>query len=169
MTGDVDLNVPPPPADADKDPNDDMDLPEPPGGDDDMSPDMGEGDDDKMGGDPNEGPDDDPMPDDPNALDAGNDGGEGDEISQKYERLSSDQKHAADKYIDSMLNDDQGGDMNPPQMESRFNFKRIIDEVFGETEKNNRLRTTNRPRKYMEKSARTEDSSPFKPRAKQAK
>ena len=151
---DMDLDVPPPPPPAGS-------KPEPPM-DDDMNPEEDKGQEDPIAG----GPDDDPMAGDPDALSAGSDeGGEGDEISQKYERLSSDQKHAADKYIDSMLNDDdQGGDMNTPQMESRFNFKHIIDEVFGEVEKEDNFKSTTRNGKVIEDSAETEQRSPFIPR-----
>jgi len=137
------LDVPPPPADTAQDT-----APEDPMG--------GEEPTDQMtGGEDN----------DPNALDAG----QGDEISQKYQQLSPDQQKAADKYVDSMLNnDDQAGDaqdaMQQP-MESKFNFKHIIDEVFGEVEPTRPIdKGTTRPGKTIEDSAETECRNPFVPR-----
>jgi hypothetical protein len=143
---DMALDVPPPPADAAPDT-----APE----------------DDPMAGDPNamggEEPAD-PMAGDPNALSAG----QGDDVSQKLQQLSPDQQDAAEKYIDSMLNDDEqaGGVPDMPQqpMESKFNFKHIIDEVFGEVEATRPLdQGTDRPGKTIEDSAVTEYQSPFTP------
>ena len=106
----------------------------------------------------------DPMAGDPNALDAG----QGDEISQKYQQLSPDQQKAADKYVDSMLNnDDQAEAQNPNAqmpMESRFNFKHIIDEVFGEIESTRPLdQGTQREEQNIGEDAETEFQSPFTP------
>ena len=147
------LDVPPPSADAEQGMDD---MPDPTAG-------IGDGEEtptDPVAG----GPDDDPLAGDPNALSAG----QGDDISQKYQQLSPDQQKAADKYVDSMLNnDDQNGgvDAAPPQMESRFNFKHIIDEVFGDIQSQNPLeRDTTRPGKMREEEAETESRSPFVPR-----
>lgn len=102
------------------------------------------------------------MAGDPNALSAGQGN---DEISQKYQQLSPDQQKAADKYVDSMLNnDDQAGAAAPPQMESRFNFKHIIDEVFGEIEPTRPLdQGTQREEQNVGEDAETEFKSPFTP------
>jgi hypothetical protein len=120
--GDMALDVPPPSADAEQGMDD---MPDPTAG-------IGDGEEtptDPVAG----GPDDDPLAGDPNALSAG----QGDDISQKYQQLSPDQQDAADKYIDSMLNDDAEAPAAEQQpMESRFNFKNIIDEVFGERDGN---------------------------------
>jgi hypothetical protein len=117
MDGMDDMNAPMPPMDAEMPP---MDDPTAPPDNQDGGGDMGQGE-DPMGG----GDEPDPMPGDPNALSAGggqdpNAGGDGD-IASKYQQLSPDQQKAADKYIDSMMNN-----------ESRFNFKTIIDEVFSD-------------------------------------
>jgi len=138
------LDVPPPPADA--------------------APDMSQmGDPNTMGGeDPVAGgSDDDPMAGDPNALSAGQD----DDISQKYQQLSPDQQKAADKYVDSMLNnDDQAGAEMPQQMESKFNFKHIIDEVFGETQPIRPLdQGTQRDEQNIGDDAATNYQNPFTP------
>lgn len=155
--GDMALDVPPPSADAEQGMDD---MPDPTAG-------IGDGEEtptDPVAG----GPDDDPLAGDPNALSAG----QGDDISQKYQQLSPDQQKAADKYVDSMLNnDDQGGGAPaapsvPGAMpESRFNFKHIIDEVFGDIQSQNPLeRDTTRPGKMREEEAETESRSPFVPR-----
>jgi hypothetical protein len=107
----------------------------------------------------------DPMAGDPNALSAGQGN---DEISQKYQQLSTDQQKAADKYIDSMLNnDDQAGGQDPNAqmpMESRFNFKHIIDEVFGEIEPTRPLdQGTQRDEQNIGEDAETELQNPFTP------
>ena len=107
----------------------------------------------------------DPMAGDPNALSAGQGN---DEISQKYQQLSPDQQKAADKYVDSMLNnDDQAGGQDPNAqmpMESRFNFKHIIDEVFGEIEPTRPLdQGTQREEQNVGEDAETEFQSPFTP------
>jgi hypothetical protein len=107
----------------------------------------------------------DPMAGDPNALSAGQGN---DEISQKYQQLSTDQQKAADKYVDSMLNnDDQSGAAAPQQMESKFNFKHIIDEVFGEVEKQTNFTkgVSTREEQNIGEDAMTEYQSPFTPRA----
>ena len=154
--GDMALDVPPPPADAGQDMGD---MPDPTG--------AGEGEEpptDPVAG----GSEDDPLAGDPNSLSAG----QGDDISQKYQQLSPDQQKAADKYVDSMLNnDDQGGGAPavPPapgaMPESRFNFKNIIDEVFGDIQSQNPLeRDTERPGKMREEDTETECRSPYMPR-----
>jgi hypothetical protein len=107
----------------------------------------------------------DPMAGDPNALSAGQGN---DEISQKYQQLSPDQQKAADKYVDSMLNnDDQAGGQDPNAqmpMESRFNFKHIIDEVFGEIEPTRPLdQGTQRDEQNVGEDAETELQNPFTP------
>ena len=109
----------------------------------------------------------DPMAGDPNALSAGQGN---DEISQKYQQLSPDQQKAADKYVDSMLNnDDQAGGQDPNAqmpMESRFSFKRIIDEVFGEIEPTRPLdQDIERKEKKLGEDAMTEYQNPFTPGA----
>ena len=106
----------------------------------------------------------DPMVNDPNALSAGQGN---DEISQKYQQLSPDQQKAADKYVDSMLNnDDQAGATAPPQMESKFNFKNIIDEVFGELQPTRPLdQDIERKEKKLGEDAMTEYQNPFTPGA----
>ena len=134
------LDVPPPPADA--------------------APDTSQVDQEARGEEQT-----DPMVNDPNALSAG----QGyDEISQKYQQLSTDQQKAADKYIDSMLNnDDQAGGQDPNAqmpMESRFNFKHIIDEVFGEIEPTRPLdQGTQRDEQNIGEDAETELQNPFTP------
>ena len=134
------LDVPPPPADA--------------------APDASQVDQDAGGEEQT-----DPMAGDPNALSAGQGN---DEISQKYQQLSPDQQKAADKYVDSMLNnDDQAGGQDPNAqmpMESRFNFKHIIDEVFGEIEPTRPLdQGTQREEQNVGEDAETEFQSPFTP------
>jgi hypothetical protein len=151
VPGDMALDVPPPPADAAQDmPT--MDDPNAMGGEEPTDPVAG-------------GPDDDPMAGDPNALSAGQGN---DDISQKYQQLSPDQQKAADKYVDSMLNnDDQSGAAAPQQMESKFNFKHIIDEVFGEVEKQTNFTkgVSTREEQNIGEDAMTEYQSPFTPRA----
>lgn len=140
------FDVPPPPADAAPDTSQ---VDQEAGGEEQTDPIAG-------------GPNDDPMAGDPNALSAGQGN---DEISQKYQQLSPDQQKAADKYVDSMLNnDDQAGAAAPPQMESRFNFKHIIDEVFGEIEPTRPLdQGTQREEQNVGEDAETEFKSPFTP------
>ena len=145
-----------------------LDVPPPPA---DTAPDMSPMDDpNAMGGEePTDtvagGSENDPMAGDPNALSAGQGN---DEISQKYQQLSPDQQKAADKYVDSMLNnDDQAGGQDPNAqmpMESRFNFKHIIDEVFGEIEPTRPLdQGTQRDEQNVGEDATTEYQNPFTP------
>ena len=149
MDGMDDMNAPMPPMDAEM-PQDQMEDPAaaPPD-----NGDMGqEGDPNAMGG---EEPD--PMPGDPNALSAGEgqdpNAGAGGDIASKYQQLSPDQQKAADKYIDSMMNN-----------ESRFNFKRIIDEVFSDLgQSKSNFDSPTRPEKKVGEEAVTKDSSPFGP------
>ena len=143
------LDVPPPPADAAPDTSQvDQEV-------------EGEEQTDPIAG----GQNDDPMAGDPNALSAGQGN---DEISQKYQQLSPDQQKAADKYVDSMLNnDDQAGGQDPNAqmpMESRFNFKHIIDEVFGEIEPTRPLdQGTQRDEQNVGDDAITNYQNPFTP------
>jgi hypothetical protein len=155
MDGMDDMNAPMPPMDADTPP---MGDDAPPMDDNVPPPPM----DDPAGQEPGGAPgeeEQDPMPGDPNALSAGNpdpnaDAGAGGDIQSKYDRLSPDQQKAADKYIDSMMNN-----------ESRFNFKHIIDEVFGERDGNvNPMDGVTRPEKKAAKEAVTKEIDPYKPR-----
>lgn len=145
----MDFDVPPPPADTAPD-MPPMDDPNAMGGEEPTDPVAG-------------GSENDPMAGDPNALSAG----QGDDISQKYQQLSPDQQKAADKYVDSMLNnDDQAGATAPPQMESKFNFKNIIDEVFGELQPTRPLdQDIERKEKKLGEDAMTEYQNPFTPGA----
>ena len=145
----MDFDVPPPPADTAPD-MPPMDDPNAMGGEEPT---------DSVAG----GSENDPMAGDPNALSAG----QGDDISQKYQQLSPDQQKAADKYVDSMLNnDDQAGATAPPQMESKFNFKNIIDEVFGELQPTRPLdQDIERKEKKLGEDAMTEYQNPFTPGA----
>ena len=143
------LDVPPPPADAAPDTSQ---VDQETGGEEQTDPIAG-------------GQNNDPMAGDPNALSAGQGN---DEISQKYQQLSPDQQKAADKYVDSMLNnDDQAGGQDPNAqmpMESRFNFKHIIDEVFGEIEPTRPLdQGTQRDEQNIGEDAMTEYQNPFTP------
>lgn len=143
------LDVPPPPVDTAPDTSQvDQDA----GGEEQTDPIAG-------------GPNDDPMAGDPNALSAGQGN---DEISQKYQQLSPDQQKAADKYVDSMLNNDDQAEAQDPNaqmpMESRFNFKHIIDEVFGEIEPTRPLdQGTQRDEQNVGDDAITNYQNPFTP------
>ena len=147
MDGMDDMNAPMPPMDAEM-PQDPMEDPTAP-------PDNGD-----MGqeGDPMAGGEEpDPMPGDPNALNAGEgqdpNAGAGGDIASKYQQLSPDQQKAADKYIDSMMNN-----------ESRFNFKSIIDEVFSELgDTKTPFDGTTRPESKAAKEAVTKDENPYMP------
>ena len=122
------------------------------------------GDPNAMGGDPN-AMGNDQMQGDSDALNAGEDNGNG---GLDTTGLTDKQKEDGQAYLDAMKkqNGDQGGDMNAPQMESRFNFKHIIDEVFGEIQPTRPLdRTTKRPNKQLEDSVATEYPNPFTPMA----
>ena len=146
--GDMALDVPPPPADAEQ--GMDAGMVDPTGGEEPVDPVAG-------------GPDDDPLAGDPNALSAG----QGDDISQKYQQLSPDQQDAADKYIDSMLNDDSEAPAQMQQpMESRFNFKHIIDEVFGDRDGNvNPIKNKiERDEPNVNKESMTKYDNPYMPR-----
>ena len=143
------LDVPPPPADAAPDTSQ---VDQEAGGEEQTDPIAG-------------GQNNDPMTGDPNALSAGQGN---DEISQKYQQLTPNQQKAADKYVDSMLNnDDQAGGQDPNAqmpMESRFNFKHIIDEVFGEIEPTRPLdQGTQRDEQNIGEDAETELQNPFTP------
>lgn len=149
MGGMENMNTPIPPMDAEQPPMDDA---------------MAGGDPNAMG-DPGMG--EDPMPGDPNALSAGQD----DDISAKYQQLSPDQQKAADKYIDSMINDGGGDDAQMPPApgampESKFNFKHIIDEIFGDVNGNVRPldRGMERPETKIAQEALTDDVNPFLPK-----
>lgn len=141
MDGMDDMNAPMPPMDADMPP---MDSNTPP---------MGDPAGQEPGGVPGEG-EQDPMPGDPNALSAGGadpNAGVGGDIQSKYNQLSPDQQKAADKYIDSMMNN-----------ESRFNFKHIIDEIFGERDGN--VSPMDKGTTRFEKKAVIDDeNSPYMP------
>ena len=149
MGGMENMNTPMPPMDAEQPPMDDA---------------IAGGDPNAMG-DPGMG--EDPMPGDPNALSAG----QSDDISAKYQQLSPDQQKAADKYIDSMINDQGGDDAQMPPApgampESKFNFKHIIDEIFGEVDGNVRPldRGMERPETKIAQEALTDDVNPFLPK-----
>jgi hypothetical protein len=132
MDGMDDMNAPMPPMDAEMPPMDNSTPPPP------MDDPAGQ----------------DPMPGDPNALSAGNtdpNAGAGGDIQSKYDQLSPDQQKAADKYIDSMMNN-----------ESRFNFKHIIDEIFGERDGN--VSPMDKGTTRFEKKAVIDDeNSPYMP------
>ena len=151
MDGMDDMNAPMPPMDTEMPQSDPTQDPLASGEDANA---MGGGQ-DAMGG---EEPD--PMPGDPNALNAGigqdQNAGTGGDIQSKYQQLSPDQQKAADKYIDSMMNN-----------ESRFNFKNIIYEVFSEL---GQVKTpfdgTQRPEPNVPKAceeADTKDANPYMP------
>lgn len=135
MDGMDDMNAPMPPMDANMPPMDDPAAQQP-------------------GEDPMGGEEPDPLAGDPNALNAGNadpNPGAGGDIQSKYNQLSPDQQKAADKYIDSMMNN-----------ESRFNFKHIIDEVFGERDGN--VNPMDKGTTRFEKKAVIDDEdSPYTP------
>lgn len=143
MDGMDDMNAPMPPMDADMPPMDNSTPPPPM--------------DDPAGQEPGGVPgaeEQDPMPGDPNALSAGGadpNAGAGSDIQSKYNQLSPDQQKAADKYIDSMMNN-----------ESRFNFKHIIDEIFGERDGN--VSPMDKGTTRFEKKAVIDDeNSPYMP------
>ena len=142
------LDMPPPP-------------PPPPGEDNEM-PSM----DDDSQGDDGMGGDEDSMSGD---QDMGDDAG-GSDAPKDYDKLSPQQKDAADKYIASMVNDedDQEEDQQNQQMpmESRFNFKRLIDEAFMDIasgDKPTAFTSMTRPEKWAVKEADTL-IDPFSPR-----
>lgn len=126
--GDMDAPMPPMGADGMDDPmggEDPMgDDPNAMGGNDPMGGDPSAADggmgDDPMGDDPMGG--EDPMGDDPNAM-----GDENDEFMNKFNSLPKDKQVAAEKYVDSMVDDNE-----PMPMESRRSIKRIIDEVIND-------------------------------------
>ena len=148
------LDVPPPSADAEQGMGD---MPDPTAG-------IGDGEEtptDPVAG----GPDDDPLAGDPNALSAGQGDPETQQFVQDFQNSSQSVKDRTMKYFNSQ--EDNGGEQPaaPPQMESRFNFKHIIDEVFGDIQNQNPLeRDTTRPGKMREEEAETESRSPFVPR-----
>lgn len=143
MDGMDDINAPMPPMDAEMPPTDNGTPPPP------MNDPAGQ----EPGGAPGE-EEQDPMPGDPNALNAGGgdpNAGAGGDIQSKYDQLSPDQQKAADKYIDSMMNN-----------ESRFNFKHIIDEIFGERDGN--VNPLDKGTTRFEKKAVIDDeNSPYMP------
>lgn len=148
------MDAPMPPMDADNGMNDPMGNPPmdaPEGGE---SPEMmppAPGSDEPADADAGNEPD--PMPGDPNALNAGMDGnpGEGGDITDKYNQLSPAQKNAADKYVDSMLN-----------TESRVDYRKIIDETFS-TIMNDIQKGTKRPEKKLGKDFEGVTDNPFVP------
>ena len=154
------LDAPLPPADAEQG----MDgMPDPTG--------AGEGEEpptDPVAG----GPEDDPLAGDPNALSAGQNGDNpntGNQhldsvIAGKDDKFKEDLANFGEKGLASDTN--QSSNQQPPMpTESRFNFKHIIDEVFGDIQSQNPLeRNTTRPGKMREKEAETESISPFIPR-----
>ena len=148
MDGMDDMNAPMPPMDTEMPPMDDPNAQEP-----DPNTDGGAPGEDPMADDGQ-----DPMPGDPNALSAGggqdpNAGTGGDDIASKYQQLSPDQQKAADKYIDSMMNN-----------ESRFNFKNIIDEVFSELGNTKTpFDGTTRPEMKAAKEAVIDEDNPYMP------
>lgn len=126
--GDVDLNEPTLPTDADNEDEEEGDMspmeltmPSKDGSEDE------EGGDDSMPGDQ-----DDSMTGDLNQSNAGGGGLDTTGLTDK-------QIEDGQAYLDSMKkqNGNQGGGSPQIPMESRFNFKHIIDEVFGEVEKEN--------------------------------
>ena len=145
MDGMDDMNAPMPPMDAETPPMDNSTPPPP------MDDPAGQ----EPGGAPGEDGQD-PMPGDPNALNAGGadpNAGAGGDIQSKYDQLSPDQQKAADKYIDSMMNN-----------ESRFNFKSIIDEVFSELGNTSTpFDGTTRPEKKAAKEAVIDEDNPYMP------
>ena len=108
------------------------------------------GDPNAMGGEPEPMPDEmegvqgQEMPtEDPNAM--------GDDISAKYQQLSPDQQKAADKYVDSMLNN-----------ESVDVIKKAIDETFS-TILDDTKEGTKRPQKELEKGLKRHLRNPYVP------
>jgi hypothetical protein len=118
------------------------------------------------------GPNDDPLPGDPNALSAGQNGDNpntGNQhldsvIAGKDDKFKEDLANFGEKGLASDTN--QSSNQQPPMpTESRFNFKHIIDEVFGDIQSQNPTdRYTTRLEKPIEDGAETESRSPFKPR-----
>ena len=145
------LDIPPPPP--------------PPSGEDNEMPSM----DDDSQGDDGMGGDEGSMLGGQDTTDMGDDAG-GSDAPKNYDKLSPQQKDAADKYIDSMVNDDddQEQDQQSQQMsmESRFNFKRLIDEAFMDIangDKPTAFTSMTRPEKRAVKEADTL-IDPFSPR-----
>ena len=152
MGGMDDMNTPMPPMDAGQD----------------MMPPEG-GDQDPMGG-------EEPPMDDAGAPQDDMGGGEDDELMNLINSLSIEDKAAVKKYAESMADegdgeeppmddagapqDDMGGEM---PMESRFNFKHIIDEIFNDDSKSV-FAGTDRPQKEVGEDGLTDYNSPFLPR-----
>lgn len=157
MTGDMgDFNAPMPPMDTD--PN--------------MMPGPDEEDPNAMGEEP--GMDDMGGAEDPNAM------GEDENVSPEVQDFIDDFKSADPetqdgtiKYFDSQKKDAGDEQLEQPEQpdmgmptESRFSFRSIINEIFGETEPK-RIQdkgTTDRPQKEVEEDAITDCDSPYLPR-----
>ena len=160
MGGMEDMNAPMPPMDAEQPPMDDA---------------MAGGDPNAMG-DPGMG--EDPMPGDPNALSAGQ-GDEPNTGNQKLDSVISQVKQESDnpdkklgqladygeKGLGLNTTPMQSSDAQMP-MESKFNFKHIIDEIFGEVDGNVRPldRGMERPETKIAQEALTDDVNPFLPK-----
>jgi len=159
--GDMALDVPPPSADAEQGMDD---MPDPTAG-------IGDGEEPPTGPVAG-GSENDPLAGDPNALSAG----QGDDnpntgnqhldsvIAGKDDKFKEDLANFGEKGLASDTN--QSSNQQPPMpTESRFNFKHIIDEVFGDIQSQNPLeRDTERPGKMREEDTETECRSPYMPR-----
>lgn len=164
MGGMDDMNAPMPPMDAEQGmpPEDDQMPPE---------GDMGgeEPPVDPVAG----GTDDDPLAGDPNALSAG-EGGDNPNtgnqhldsvIAGKDDKFKEDLANFGEKGLASDTN--QSSNQQPPMpTESRFNFKHIIDEVFGERDGNvNPLdRKIERDEPMVNQESVTDSINPYMPR-----
>jgi hypothetical protein len=120
----------------------------------------------------------DPMADDPNALDGGQDDDAPNTGNQKLDNVISQVKQSDDPDgklgqladygekglgLNTQPAPAQGANAQMP-MESRFNFKRIIDEVFGEMQPTRPLdQGTQRFEDNIGEDAETEFQSPFTP------
>jgi hypothetical protein len=161
MGGMDDMNAPMPPMDAEQGmppEGEDPGMPPPP--EDDMGGDMGG---------------EDPMPGDPNALSAGSP--EVQQFMQDFQNSDPETQDGTMKYFNSQKKDNGGeqpADAGMPPApgampESKFNFKRIIDEtfstIFGDGNQSNFERgTTDRPQTVVGEDALTQLDNPFLPR-----
>ena len=155
MGGMDDMNTPMPPMDAGQD----------------MIPPEGGDQDPMMGG-------EEPPMDDAGAPEGDMGGGEDDELMNLINSLSIEDKAAVKKYAESMTDDEGGeeppmGDAGAPQdmggempMESRFNFKHIIEGIFNDDGKKKSVFDvgTDRPQDKMVGKPKVKDGdNPFSP------
>lgn len=163
MDGMDDMNAPMPPMDAEQGMPPAPEDPNAMGGEEPVDPVAG-------------GSNDDPLAGDPNALSAGGNP-EVQQFVQDFQNSDPETQDSTMKYFDSQKKDggtDQPADAAMPPApgampESRFNFKRIIDEtfsaIFGDGNPSNFERgTTDRPQTVVGEDALTQLDNPFLPR-----